>query len=106
MESRGFIFGAPLAVSLGVGFVMARKVGKLPGEKISVTYELEYGTNTIEMQSDSIRKGERIIIIDDVLATGGTANAATSLVEQLGVRVGMLCLEQIEDVPRLGRSLH
>ncbi len=84
VESRGFIFGAPLAASLGVGFVMSRKVGKLPGEKISATYDLEYGTNTIEMHSDSITKGERIVIIDDVLATGGTAHATISLVEQLG----------------------
>lgn len=84
IESRGFIFGAPLAERLGVGFAMARKQGKLPGDKISICYDLEYGTNTIEMHSDSITQGERVFIIDDVLATGGTANAAISLVEQLG----------------------
>jgi adenine phosphoribosyltransferase len=84
VESRGFIFGAPLAQHLGVGFAMARKKGKLPSDKVSVSYDLEYGTNTIEMHSDSIKKGERILIIDDVLATGGTAGAAISLVEQLG----------------------
>jgi len=84
VESRGFIFGAPLAQKLGVGFAMARKQGKLPGDKISICYDLEYGTNTIEMHSDSITKGERVFIIDDVLATGGTAGATASLVEQLG----------------------
>lgn len=84
VESRGFIFGAPLAERLGVGFAMARKQGKLPGDKISICYDLEYGTNTIEMHSDSITKGERIFIIDDVLATGRTAGATASLVEQLG----------------------
>jgi len=84
IESRGFIFAAPLAERLGVGFAMARKQGKLPGDKISVCYDLEYGTNTIEMHSDSINEGERVFIIDDVLATGGTANATISLIEQLG----------------------
>jgi len=87
IESRGFIFGSPLASRLGVGFAMARKQGKLPGEKISICYDLEYGTNTIEMHSDSISEGERILIIDDVLATGGTAGATISLVEQLGGKV-------------------
>ncbi|MDP4220600.1 MAG: adenine phosphoribosyltransferase [Bacteroidota bacterium] len=87
IESRGFIFGAPLAERLGVGFAMARKAGKLPADKISVEYDLEYGTNIIEMHSDSITKGERIFIIDDVLATGGTANATITLVEQLGGEV-------------------
>ncbi|MEP7234016.1 MAG: adenine phosphoribosyltransferase [Ignavibacteriota bacterium] len=84
IESRGFIFGAPLAQRLGVGFAMARKQGKLPGDKIAVSYDLEYGSNTIEMHSDSITEGERVFIIDDVLATGGTANATISLIEQLG----------------------
>ena len=84
VESRGFIFGAPLAGRMGVGFAMARKQGKLPSDKVSVSYDLEYGTNTIEMHSDSITKGERIFIIDDVLATGGTAGATASLVEELG----------------------
>jgi adenine phosphoribosyltransferase len=87
IESRGFIFGSPLANKLGVGFVMARKQGKLPGDKIAVSYDLEYGTNTIEMHNDSIREGERILIIDDVLATGGTADATISLVEQLGGKI-------------------
>ncbi len=87
IESRGFIFGAPLAQKLGLGFAMARKQGKLPGDKISVCYDLEYGTNTIEMHSDSINDGERVFIIDDVLATGGTANATISLIEQLGGEV-------------------
>jgi adenine phosphoribosyltransferase len=90
IESRGFIFASPLAQRLGVGFAMARKSGKLPSDKISVCYDLEYGTNTIEMHSDSIARGERIFIIDDVLATGGTADAATKLVEQLGGEVAGL----------------
>lgn len=97
VESRGFIFGAPLAHRLGVGFAMARKQGKLPADKISVSYNLEYGTNTIEMHSDSITKGERIFIIDDVLATGGTAEATAELVEQLGgVIAGMAFLIELK----------
>ncbi|MEI8134212.1 MAG: adenine phosphoribosyltransferase [bacterium] len=87
IESRGFIFGSPLAHRLGVGFAMARKQGKLPGDKIAVSYDLEYGTNTIEMHSDSISADEKILIVDDVLATGGTANAVISLVNQLGGNV-------------------
>jgi len=90
IESRGFIFGAPLAQRMGIGFAMARKPGKLPSDKISVSYDLEYGSNTIEMHSDSIVKGERIFIIDDVLATGGTANATIALIEQLGGTVAGL----------------
>src|SRR2546430_7986141 len=84
VESRGFLFGAPLAEYYGVGIVMARKQGKLPSDKVAISYDLEYGTNTIEMHSDSISEGERVLLIDDVLATGGTANAAISLIEQLG----------------------
>jgi adenine phosphoribosyltransferase len=84
VESRGFLFGAPLAQQLGVGIAMARKQGKLPSDKVAISYDLEYGTNTIEMHSDSIVKGERVLLIDDVLATGGTASAAISLIEQLG----------------------
>ncbi|HEX3031565.1 MAG TPA: adenine phosphoribosyltransferase [Bacillota bacterium] len=81
-ESRGFLFGAPLALALGVGFVPIRKKGRLPGEVCSVEYQLEYGTDTLEMLRDSLRPGQRVLIVDDLLATGGTGLAAVQLVEQ------------------------
>jgi len=84
IESRGFIFGAPLALALGVGFVPIRKLGKLPAEKIHREYALEYGTAALEVHVDGIREGERVLLIDDLLATGGTASAAIQLVEALG----------------------
>ncbi|TVZ17115.1 adenine phosphoribosyltransferase [Maribacter sp. MAR_2009_72] len=84
MESRGFIFGPLLADKLNAGFVPIRKPGKLPAETISETYELEYGTDTLEIHLDAIQKGDRVLIHDDVLATGGTAKAACKLVEKLG----------------------
>jgi len=84
IESRGFIFGAPLAMELGVGFVPIRKVGKLPAEKIFREYALEYGTAALEIHVDAVSPGERVLLIDDLLATGGTALAATQLVESLG----------------------
>lgn len=84
IESRGFIIGGALSYSLGKGFIPIRKAGKLPAEKISHEYELEYGTDTIEMHKDSIEKGTRVLIVDDLLATGGTALAAAALVEKLG----------------------
>jgi adenine phosphoribosyltransferase len=84
IESRGFIFGAPLALALGVGFVPIRKLGKLPAEKIHREYALEYGTAALEVHVDGIRGGERVLLIDDLLATGGTASAAIQLVEALG----------------------
>lgn len=84
MESRGFLFGAMLAKRLQAGFVLARKPGKLPYKTISQTYDLEYGTDAIEMHIDAIKPGERVLIHDDVLATGGTAEAVCKLVEQLG----------------------
>ena len=87
IESRGFIFGAPLAVALGVGFVPIRKPGKLPWQKISQEYALEYGTDTLEMHRDAVNADERILIVDDVLATGGTAQAVCQLVEQMQARV-------------------
>jgi adenine phosphoribosyltransferase len=87
IEARGFIFGAPLALELGVGFVPLRKLGKLPYNRVAEEYALEYGTNTVEMHSDSISPGQKVIIIDDLLATGGTAAAAARLVERLGGKV-------------------
>jgi adenine phosphoribosyltransferase len=83
-ESRGFIYGAPLAYLLGAGFIPARKPGKLPWNKIEESYELEYGTNSISIHEDAIEKGERVLIIDDLIATGGTAAAVEKLVERLG----------------------
>ena len=83
-ESRGFLFGLPVAQSLGIGFVPVRKPGKLPGETVSVEYELEYGTDTIEMQSGAIQPGQKVLLLDDVLATGGTIAACEKLTEKLG----------------------
>ena len=87
IESRGFIFGAPLAMELGVGFVPIRKVGKLPAEKINLEYALEYGTAALEIHVDAVSAGERVLLIDDLLATGGTAAAAAQLVETLGGQI-------------------
>lgn len=84
MESRGFFFAPILAYRLNAGFIPVRKIGKLPAAKIGQTYNLEYGSDTLEIHDDSILKGERILIHDDVLATGGTANAVCNLVERLG----------------------
>jgi adenine phosphoribosyltransferase len=84
IESRGYIFAAPLAYLLGVGFVPVRKLGKLPAETISIEYELEYGTNTLEMHVDAVQPGQRVVIVDDLLATGGTVAATIELVERLG----------------------
>jgi adenine phosphoribosyltransferase len=86
-EARGFIFGGALAHTLGVGFVPARKPGKLPRESVSVEYGLEYGVDALELHADAVRGGTRVLIHDDVLATGGTAKAKVDLVEQLGGRV-------------------
>lgn len=87
IESRGFILGAPVAYRLGAGLVLVRKVGKLPSSTISEDYGLEYGTNTVEIHTDAIKPGERVLIVDDVLATGGTIRAAANLVERLGAKV-------------------
>lgn len=89
-ESRGFIIGAPLAYALGVGFVPVRKKGRLPSDTIEVDYSLEYGSNTLEMHVDAIHKGQKVLIIDDLLATGGTALASCELVEKLGGEVAAL----------------
>src|SRR5262249_35056702 len=86
-ESRGFIFGTAVAMCLSAGFGLVRKPGKLPFSKVSMTYQLEYGTDTLEMHSDAIVKGQRVLIVDDVLATGGTMKACIDLVEKLGGEV-------------------
>jgi len=87
IEARGFIVGAPLADRLKIGFVPARKVGKLPGLKVSVNYDLEYGRAGLEVHLGSISKGDRVLIVDDLLATGGTSKAAATLIERMGGRV-------------------
>ncbi len=86
-ESRGFIFGCPIAKDLGIGFIPIRKPNKLPRETVSVSYSLEYGQNTLCMHKDAIKKGDKVLIIDDLLATGGTMKAAIDLVEKLGGEV-------------------
>ncbi|MBW6409945.1 adenine phosphoribosyltransferase [Clostridium weizhouense] len=86
-EARGFIFGVPVAYALGVGFVPVRKPGKLPGETISVNYDLEYGSDVLQIHKDAIKKGQRVAIIDDLLATGGTLEGVAKLVEQAGGEV-------------------
>jgi adenine phosphoribosyltransferase len=87
IESRGFLLGAPLALALGTGFVMLRKQGKLPGTTVRHTYALEYGTDTIEIQQDAVHKGTRVVLVDDLLATGGTMAAAVTLLESVGAFV-------------------
>jgi len=84
IESRGFLVAAPLALALGVGFVMVRKKGKLPGKTVPYTYDLEYGTDTIEIQADAIKRGARVAVLDDLLATGGTLAAAIDLCRKVG----------------------
>jgi adenine phosphoribosyltransferase len=91
MESRGFLFGAPLALRLGCAFVPARKPGKLPYDSIGVDYGLEYGKDRLEMHTDAITAGQRVLVMDDLLATGGTAGATCSLIDQLGGKVVACC---------------
>jgi len=95
IESRGFIFGAPLAYALGIGFVPVRKKGKLPYKKIAETFTLEYGSDTIEMHEDALTKDDKVILIDDLLATGGTTRAALELINKLGAKTAF-CLYVIE----------
>lgn len=103
-ESRGFIFGCPIAKDLGIGFVPVRKPNKLPRETISCEYSLEYGTNTLCMHRDAIKKGQKVLIIDDLLATGGTVKAAISMIEELGGEVvGCGFLIELEELK--GREL-
>ena len=104
IEARGFIFGALAAQALGVGFVPIRKPGKLPSASIGHDYALEYGTNRIEMHADALAHGERVLLVDDLLATGGTAAAAASLVEQLGAHV-VACAFAIELIGLPGRAV-
>ena len=87
IESRGFIFGTPLACKLGAGFVPVRKPNKLPAETVSESYELEYGTDSIEIHKDAVEAGKRVLIVDDLLATGGTATAACNLFKKVGAEV-------------------
>jgi adenine phosphoribosyltransferase len=87
IESRGFLVAAPLALALGCGFVMVRKRGKLPGATVPFTYDLEYGTDTIEIQADAIESGQKVVVLDDLLATGGTMAAAISLCRKVGAEV-------------------
>ncbi|MBQ9048750.1 MAG: adenine phosphoribosyltransferase [Solobacterium sp.] len=99
-ESRGFVFGVAAALGMGVGFVPVRKPGKLPRETISCKYELEYGTNEVFMHKDSIKPGQRVLIVDDLLATGGTAKAAATMVEELGgVVAGFAFMIELSGLP-------
>ncbi len=96
MESRGFIFSAPMAYQLGAGLVPVRKLGKLPAETISIEYALEYGSNTLEVHRDAIQPGQKVLIVDDLLATGGTVNGTVELVQRLkGEIVGLAFLVEL-----------
>jgi adenine phosphoribosyltransferase len=96
IESRGFLTAAPLALELELGFAMVRKQGKLPGDTISHVYELEYGTDTIEIQSDAIEPGTKVVILDDLMATGGTMSAAVELIRKVGGEVvGVACIIEL-----------
>ena len=109
IESRGFIFGAPVAYALGVGMVPVRKPGKLPRATASADYSLEYGANTLQVHRDAVTPGQRVLIVDDVLATGGTAAATVALIEELGAKVAGVAVlieltalkgrEKLGDVP-------
>ena len=99
-ESRGFLFGMPIAYNLNKSFVPVRKKGKLPGETISESYDLEYGSATLEIHKDAIKPGQKVVIIDDLIATGGTLEAIVKLVERLGGKVSRICC--LIDLPELG----
>lgn len=104
LDARGFLVAAPLSYVSDIPFCMARKPGKLPWETLQETYALEYGNNTLEINCDAITKGQRVVICDDLLATGGTARAAKKLVEKLGgIPVGLICLIELEGLG--GREL-
>lgn len=96
IESRGFLVAAPLAAKLGIGFCMVRKPGKLPGDVISHEYELEYGSDTIQIQRDAIAPGQRVVVLDDLLATGGTLGASLALFDKVGAKVvGAACIIEL-----------
>ncbi|WP_288599094.1 adenine phosphoribosyltransferase [uncultured Limosilactobacillus sp.] len=98
-EARGFIVGCPVAYELGVGFAPARKKGKLPRQAVSSTYDLEYGSATLQMENDSIKPGQRVLVVDDLLATGGTISATIDMVEQMGgIVVGCAFLIDLKDL--------
>lgn len=99
-ESRGFLFGMPIAYNLNKSFVPVRKKGKLPGETISESYDLEYGSATLEIHKDAIKPGQKVVIIDDLIATGGTLEAIVKLVERLGGKVSRICC--LIGLPELG----
>ena len=106
IESRGFVLGAPVAIELGAGFTLVRKQGKLPWQTLRVTYDLEYGTDTVEMHRDAVKPGQRVLIVDDLIATGGTATAAVRLARQAGADVVgcsfLIELTALRGRPRLG----
>ena len=96
IESRGFLTAAPLALELGLGFIMVRKKGKLPGPTVPYTYDLEYGTDTVEVQEGAVEVGRRVVILDDLLATGGTLNASVQLLRKVGAEVaGGACIMEL-----------
>lgn len=107
-EARGFLFGAPVALRLGVGFVPVRKKGKLPREVLSMTYDLEYGTDTLEIHKDSINPEDNVLVVDDLLATGGTVEATVKMIKQLGANVVdaafIICLPDLGGVERLQKE--
>jgi len=100
IESRGFIVGTPVAYELGLGFVPVRKKGKLPAETVGRDYQLEYGSDRIEIHTDAIRKGDRVLLVDDLIATGGTAEAAAGLIQDMGGTVVECCF--VIDLPDVG----
>ena len=100
IESRGFIIGTPVAYELGLGFVAVRKKGKLPADTIGRDYQLEYGTDRIEIHTDAIQKGDRVLLVDDLIATGGTAEAAAGLIQDMGGIVVECCF--VIDLPDIG----
>lgn len=103
-ESRGYIFGCPLAYKMGTAFVPIRKPGKLPGEVETISYELEYGTDTLEVEKGAVKPGDRVLIVDDLVATGGTLKAIVELIERLGGEVaGIICLIELTELK--GREL-
>jgi len=110
LDSRGFIFGAALAYELNLPFIMVRKPGKLPGDVISKSYSLEYGKNAFEIERSSVKPGQKILVIDDLLATGGTASAACSLIEELGGVIyeftSIIELKGLGGRERIGRPTH